>query len=99
VLRSFAPALGTAAFVYFQTGNDRPLARTVGILLSALAVASGVLIMSVLGRLRGKEIDYASEKDAHRLFLFKIVSRILVFRLIALLVCVAIPGRISLHGV
>jgi hypothetical protein len=89
--------LGAAAFVYFQTFDQGyPWCRTIGVILSAIAVAAGVVIMSVLGRIQGKEIDYASEKDPHRSFLFKTASRTLYVQLAVLLVSVVLAGALAL---
>ncbi len=93
----YTTGLGAGALVYIDkldAGNE--FVRTLGILLAAIVVVLGVIVMSVKGRIRGDEIDYATEPDAARVSLFKVVSRALTAQMIILLVTVGIAGWLSL---
>jgi hypothetical protein len=90
-------ALGAAAFLYFDKfeAGFRTL-RTGGAILSTLAVVIGVVIMSVLGRIHGDDIDYGHETDQHKILLFRIVSRALLIQLTVLVVTIMAAGWLSL---
>ena len=90
-------ALGAAAFLYFDKfeAGFRTL-RTGGAILSTLAVVIGVLIMSVLGRIHGDDIDYEHETDQNRILLFRIISRALSIQLAVLVITIMAAGWLSL---
>ena len=93
----YTTGLGAGALVYIdkiEAGNE--CVRTLGILLSALVVVLGVIVMSVKGRIKGDEIDYATETDAARVRLFKVVSRTLTAQMFILVLTVCIAGWLSL---
>ena len=89
-------ALGAAAFLYFDKfeAGFRTL-RTGGAILSTLAVVIGVVIMSVLGRIHGDDIDYEHETDQNKILLFRIISRALLgdIRRIEMLRCDSTGGQ------
>jgi hypothetical protein len=96
----YTTGLGAGALVYIdkiEAGNQ--CIRTAGILLAAIVVVLGVIVMSVKGRIKGDEIDYATEPDAARVSLFKVVSRALTAQMFILLLTVCIVGWLSLAGI
>jgi hypothetical protein len=93
----YTTGLGAGALVYIDkidAGNES--VRTLGILLAAIVVVLGVIVMSVKGRIKGDEIDYATEADAARVSLFKVVSRALTAQMLILVLTVCIAGWLSL---
>jgi hypothetical protein len=93
----YTMGLGAGAFVYFdafETGHLK--SRTIGMLLAAVVVFLGVLVMSIKGRIKGDEIDYATEADATKKLLFKIVSRALTLQMLVLLATIGYAGYLSL---
>jgi hypothetical protein len=92
----YTTGLGAGALVYIdkmETGSKS--IRTFGIVLAAIVVVLGVIVMSVKGRIKGDEIDYAKEGDA-RVNLFKVVSRALTAQMLILVLTVCIAGWLSL---
>ena len=93
----YTTGLGAGAFVYIdklEIGHQH--SRTTGIVLAAVVVLLGVVVMSAKGRIQGDDIDYATEKDATKIRLFKIVSRILTIQMVVLLATIAYAGYLSL---
>jgi hypothetical protein len=93
----YTTALGAATFLYFdkfETGY--PVLRTTGAVLSAISVIIGIVTMSILGRIKGEDIDYDSEKDQNKVSLFRIVSRALSVQLLILVVAIVSAGWLSL---
>jgi hypothetical protein len=93
----YTTGLGAGALVYIdkmETGSES--IRTFGIVLAAIVVVLGVIVMSVKGRIKGDEIDYANEADAARVSLFKVVSRALTAQMLILVLTVCIAGWLSL---
>jgi hypothetical protein len=96
----YTTGLGAGAFVYFEkfeTGHHN--SRTIGIVLAALVVLLGVIVMSIKGRLKGDDIDYAKETDTTKVLLFTIVSRTLLIQLFILIVAIGYAGYLSLAKV
>lgn len=96
----YTTGLGAGALVYIdkiEAGNQ--CIRTLGIVLAAIVVVLGVIVMSVKGRIKGDEIDYATEKDAATVSLFKVVSRALTIQMFILLLTVCAAGWLSLAGI
>jgi hypothetical protein len=90
-------ALGAAAFLYFDKFESGfRILRTSGAILSTVAVVIGVLIMSVLGRIHGDDIDYERETDQNKILLFRIISRGLLIQLTVLVTTVIAAGWLSL---
>src|SRR5437660_460705 len=89
----YTMALAAAIFLYFDKFvSGFAILRTLGALLSAVAVIIGVLIMSVLGRIPGDDIHYEQETDQNKISLFRIVSNALLTQLLALLAAVILAG-------
>ena len=90
-------ALGAATFLYFDKfESGYPILRTTGAILSAMSVIIGIVTMSVLGRIKGEEIDYKTEKDHNKVFLFRIISHALSVQLLILVVAIVSAGWLSL---
>jgi len=93
----YTMALGAAAFLYFDKFESGfKILRTSGAILSSVAIVMGLIIMSVLGRIHGDEIDYEHETDQHKVFLFRIISRALLIQLAVLLATVIAAGWLCL---
>lgn len=93
----YTTGLGAGALVYIdkiEAGNQ--WIQTLGIILATTVVVLGVIVMSVKGRIKGEEIDYAMEADAARVGLFRIVSRALTAQMFILVVTVCTAGWLSL---
>lgn len=93
----YTTGLGAGALVYIDkvdSGNE--WIRTLGIVLAAVVVILGIIVMSIKGRIKGDDIDYATEPDSDRKGLFTIVSRSLTTQMVFLLVTVLIAGGLSL---
>jgi hypothetical protein len=96
----YTTGLGAGALVYIDkvdAGNQS--IRTLGIVFAAIVVVLGVSVMSVKGRIKGDEIDYATEADAARVGLFKVVSHALTAQMFILVLTVCIAGWLSLARV
>jgi hypothetical protein len=93
----YTTGLGAGAFVYVDKfGEGHACLRTGVIALAAAVVFLGVIVMSMKGRIRGDDIDYAIETDPTKRRLFTIVSRILFVQLIILLLTVGLAGYLSI---
>jgi hypothetical protein len=93
----YTTGLGAGALVYIdKVDAGHEIVRTVGIVLAALVVTFGVVVMSVKGRIKGDDIDYATESVTARIELFKIVSRTLTIQLVFLLIAIGCAGFLSL---
>jgi hypothetical protein len=93
----YTTGLGAGAFIYFEkfeTGHQH--SRTAGVVLAAFVVLLGVVIMSIKGRIKGDEIDYATETDKTKTVLFKIVSRTLSAQMLVLVVVIGYAGYLTL---
>ena len=93
----YTTGLGAGALVYIdkiEAGSE--WIRTLGIVLAAIVVLLGVFVMSVKGRIKGEEIDYATEADKARVGLFKFVSRSLTIQMVFLIPTVCAAGWLSL---
>jgi hypothetical protein len=78
----YTTGLGAGALVYIdkiEAGNQ--CIRTLGIVLAAIVVVLGVIVIAVKGRIKWDEIDYATEKNAATLSLFKFVSLALTIQM------------------
>ena len=96
----YTTGLGAGALVYMdKIGAGNQWMRTIGIVLAAIVVVLGVIVMSVKGRIKGDEIDYATEKDAEKVGLFKVVSSMLTIQMFILLLTVCTAGYLSLAGI
>ena len=63
----YTTGLGAGALVYIDkvdSGNE--WIRTLGIVLAAVVVILGIIVMSIKGRIKGDDIDYATEPDSDR---------------------------------
>ena len=93
----YTTGLGAGALVYIdkvEAGNA--YIRTSGIVLAAVVVVLGVIVMSVKGRIKGDEIDYATETDKAKVRLFKVVSLVLTAQMFILVLTICIAGWLSL---
>ena len=93
----YTTGLGAGALVYIDKieAGDQWI-RTLGIALAAIVVVLGVIVMSVKGRIKGDEIDYATEGNPARVSLFKVVSYALTTQMLILVLAVGIAGWLSL---
>ena len=93
----YTTGLGAGALVYIdkvEAGNT--CIRTSGIVLASIVVVLGVIVMSVKGRIDGDDIDYATETNAAKVRLFKVVSRVLTAQMFILVLTICIAGWLSL---
>jgi hypothetical protein len=93
----YTTGLGAGALVYIDNiPHGNAWTRTGGIVLAAIVVVLGVIVMSVKGRIKADEIDYATETDLASVFLFKVVSRALTAQMLILVLTIGIAGWLSL---
>jgi hypothetical protein len=96
----YAMTLGAAAFVYFEKFDQAyRWSKTSGIILAAIVVVSGLVIMSVLGRIKGEDIDYSTEKDEDRKSNFEVVSYTLYVQMAVLGITVIVAGYLALYKI
>jgi hypothetical protein len=96
----YTTGLGAGALVFIdKIEAGRHWMHTLGIVLAAIVVVLGLIVMSVKGRIKGDDIDYATEPDAARVSLFKVVSRALTAQMLILVLTVCISGWLSLAAI
>jgi Mn2+/Fe2+ NRAMP family transporter len=96
----YTTGLGAGALVYVdKIGAGNQCIRTLGIILAAIVVVLGVIVMSVKGRIKGDDIDYAKETDPAKVSLFKVVSCALTIQMVILVLTICTAGWLSLAGI
>ena len=91
----FITALGGAAFIYFDRVPAYTVTRVPGVMLAASVVFIGALIIGTKSYIKGDDIEFASEPDSKRRFIFRLIAALSLAQIILVIAMIIIAAATS----